>query len=248
MRSFAQQMNIPPSLISQILRGKRNLTLGNAERVVEKLSLKDKERDYFFTLVQYENSKNLKIKEVLRERLQDIRPEKKEIFDLSLDTFQMIARWYHHPIIQIFGIPGFKVSAASIAKRLGIHVSQAQEALDRLVKLEILKYEDGKYSRLQSSTYVESFVPNDALRAFHKEMLAKAIESVEEQNNTERFLGSETFCFNPEDLEDANEIMKNCFKSLVRLAAKSKSPNEVYQVGIQFFRLTKKEKHKKGER
>lgn len=247
LRSFAQQLKIPVSLVSEIIRGKRNLTLENAQRVVEHLTLDETERQYFFTLVQFENAKSPQIREMLQTQLSDLRPEGRKIHDLSLDAFQSLTQWYHHAIIQSFTLANFEVTATSLAKRLKIHPAQAQEALDRLERLEVItRDKDGKYLRLENNTLIRSHGANVGIRKFHKGMFEKAIESIETQTNDEKFIGTETFAFNPEGLKQASKIIEDCFKKLIRLAATQEERTEIYHAGIAFFRLTEPNSKKKG--
>ena len=73
-------------------------------------------------------------------------------------------------------------------------------------------------------------------------MLNKAHSAIVEQTNKEKFIGSETFPMASEDLDEAKDIIENCFQQLLQLSTRSKNRNQIYHAGIQMFQLNKKKK------
>ena len=69
-------------------------------------------------------------------------------------------------------------------------------------------------------------------------MMEKAKESITVQEVSERLVGSETVAFDPEDLPEAEVILREAIKKLSALARRGKKRREVYHMGVQFFRVT----------
>lgn len=241
MRAFAQQMGLGQSAVSQVLAGKKNISLETANRIAAKLGLNESEAEYLRILIQIETTKDLDLKKSLLARAQALNPQR-EARELSVDLFCTIADWYHLVIKNMTGLKNFTFTAESIAKRLNISKLEAETAIERLLRLEMIEAHPtraGKYQKVKNYTVTRSAVPNEALRRFHKQMMQKAMESLETQTPKEKFVGSETFAISNEQLPKAFAYADEFLKKMASLADESSSPTNVYHVGTQFFNLTK---------
>lgn len=240
LRSFAKGLGISPAMLSLVHHKKRNLNLSNAMRIAKRLGLEGREAEYFCHLVQYEGARSQEAKELALERIQALNPAR-EITFLSLDCFRVISEWYHFPILQLLRVPNFDFEPKQIAKRLGISAIEAEAALARLERVGILMRSDGTYKRLKNDLRVESDKKNEALRSFHKQMLLRAIDSLETQSNEEKFTGSQTIAIDPKILPQARKKIEAFFSEMNALLAKNKNPSEVYHLGLQLFRVSRPE-------
>jgi uncharacterized protein (TIGR02147 family) len=239
LRAMAKQIGMAPSSLSEVLAGKKNFSSEAALKVAQGLRFSAKERDYLSILVQLETVKSEKVRMDLLEKLATLHPDR-TIHNLNLDLFKSISDWYHLAIQNMVDLHGFDFTSMNIAKSLGITKAQADAAIDRLERLELIeKNADGKYVRCLDNILVQSATPNEALRQYHRQMLAKAIDSIDTQSPKEKLIGSENMIFDSENLAKANDIIENCFSELIQLSKKSKKKNTLYHLGIQFFKLTK---------
>jgi len=240
LRSMAKQLKMAPSLLSDVCTGKRHLSQLKALDVAKTLGMNDSERDYFCLLVQLDATEAPELKELLQRQLYRINSQK-PVRDLSVDQFRAISEWYHLAILQLFAVDGIVINKQTVAKQFDLPVAECEQALERLQRLDLIeKNEDGNYRRLEHTIQVSSKTPSEALRKYHRQTMAKASEALDTQTNDERFVGSETFSFNPADFKKANAILENCFTQLIALSSQQKRKSQVYHAGIQFFRLTRK--------
>lgn len=238
LRSFAKGLGISPAMLSLVHHKKRNLNQSNAMRIAKRLGLTGNEAEYFCYLVQYEAAKSPEAKELALERINNLNPSR-EITSLSLDAFKVISQWYHFPILQLLRLDNFEFQSKNIAKALGITAVEAESALERLVRLGILEEKDGAYKRLKNDLRVQSEEKNEALRAFHKQMLIKAIESLETQSTKEKYVGSQTIAIDLQQLPQARKHIDGFFEQMNAIFRKSAEPTEVYHLGVQLFRITR---------
>ena len=134
----------------------------------------------------------------------------------------------------------FDLTNESAAAALGISKTEAQYAIDRLIRLELLVI--NKKNKLHKASNIllsNSDIPNSALRKYHEQTLLKAIHSLTTQSPAEKFIGSETFAFDVADLSKASEIIEECFSKITALAGTKKNKKNVYHMGVQLFNLTK---------
>ncbi len=239
LRAMAKQTNLSPSMLSAVLNGKKDLTVERAFDIGKILKFDKKKHDYFVTLVQWHRSKSEEQKIDLLEKLNSIIPQPKHTI-LNVEIFKIIADWYHLSILELTNVYKFDLTSESASAALGITKFEAQSAIDRLIRLDLL--ETNKKGKLQKTSNIllsNSDVPNSALRKYHEQTLMKAINSITVQTPKEKFIGSETFAFDVADLKKASEIIEECFSKVTALAGSKKNKKNVYHMGIQLFRLTK---------
>ncbi len=239
LRAMARQTKISPSMLSALLSGKKRISPDRAFEIAKTLKFDKKKRDYFLALVQLERAKSIEQKAEILEKLHTLIPQPQAAI-LDLDLFRSIAEWYHLAILELTNTKDFRLTAAAAASALGITKIEAEAAIERLQRLELLQLDPhGSFRKSVSLLVAHSSTPHGALRKYHEQMLEKAKASLHTQKPNEKFVGSETFAFNEKDLEKASEIMEECFSRLVNLAGAQKDKKNVYHLGIQFFRLTK---------
>jgi uncharacterized protein (TIGR02147 family) len=242
MRAFAKHIGLGQSAVSQVLAGKKNLSFESASRIAQKLKLEEKEAEYFRLLVQIETTKDPEIKKSLLFRAQSLNSDHK-VRDLSVDLFSTIADWYHAVIENLTEVAGFDFTPAEISKCLGISKHEAELAIERLLRLEMIEQDPkdpNKYRRVREYTLTTSQVPNKALRSFHRQMMEKAIDSLETQTPKEKFIGTETIAFSKDSLPQVFELADEFLKKVVKISENSKLKTDVYHLGVQFFNLTPK--------
>lgn len=244
LRAFATALGLSSGGLSRILKGEKNLSLERASQIASKLNLSSAEAEYFVLLVQANNAKTPELRETFLERLNSVRPGGK-IFDLSVDHFKVISDWYHLAILEALDVVGLEFEPKAIAKFLGITPIEAELAIERLVRLELIEFKAGKAKpvRTVNRLLVESNVPKDAMRKYYRQTLQKALESVDAQTPDEKVIGTEVFAFDSNQLEEARKISHRYLDEMLALSKKSKNKRALYQVCAQFFRLNE-EKHK----
>jgi uncharacterized protein (TIGR02147 family) len=238
LRAFAQNLGLAPSYLSAVLNGKKSLSPETAYIVTEKLHLEDQEAAYFRILAQIEGTKSPSLKESLLQRAQTLSPTV-AVNDLSVDQFKIISDWYHYAILASTELSEVEATPDRLAKILGLSLAEVQVAVDRMMRLEMLEKDSG--GRLKKTLPNPRLVlqtPNRAARSHHRQNLEKAIESLSLQTPDERFNGSETFCIDDSQYGEFRELCKQFLDSALVLAKKAKTKNQVYHLGVQFFRFS----------
>jgi uncharacterized protein (TIGR02147 family) len=240
LRSFAKQMNIPASTLSELLSRKKQMTMGLVTKIVDGLKMSEHEATYLRLLVQLESESNENKKAELRRRAAQY-SSVTQTQSLNLDMFRVIADWYCVVILESLEL--INLSEKQLVKQLGISRFEFKLAIERLEKLELIqKNAQGQYQKTKSDLLAESDIPNSALRKFHQQMLQKAIVAVEEQTPKEKVIGSETLIISKSQVKEAGKIIEECFQKISLLSKKTRSKEAVYHLGIQFFKLVENDK------
>lgn len=245
LRALARDLGIHASQLSAIYKGTKGLSLQSALSIAQRLKLGPQETEYFCLLVQAENSKSPEVKDTFLQKMRELQP-KTHVVDLSVDVFKALSDWYHISILEMTELTDFELTAANAARRLGITKVEAEVALERLVRLEMLEMdEQGRYRKTLEHYCFKSDKKSQALRRYHAQMLQKAIDSLEAQRPEERYVGSQTFAIDFEQLEEAKPIIEEFRKKLVELFDRGERRSQVYHLGVQLFRVT--DFHSEGE-
>ncbi|WP_373999030.1 DUF4423 domain-containing protein [Bdellovibrio bacteriovorus] len=161
---------------------------------------------------------------------------------LNLDTFAAIADWYHYAILELTRVEGFQSNVAWIAQRLGITRTEANIAIERLFKLQLLKETSyGQWIDTSENGELTHLTPSqtsEAARAYQCQLLELSKKTVQEVPLSKRNHTSAAFCFDPEDLPQAIERITEFRRAFAR-EFKPRTSKEVFQIQISFFPLTK---------
>ena len=240
LRSMALAIEVAPSTLSDVMRGKKNFSAKTAAKVSEKLKLKIREKKYFNLLVQYKATKSKEMKSFLEDSLKRVNPRKIEFQDLSPDHFQLISEWYHLPTLELTYLDKFIFNIENVAKALNISTFEAETAINRLKRLDLIeKNINGRYQKTSQHVLVKSNIKNIALQNYHAQMLDKAKKSLTAQTPGEKCVGSENVSISKENLDEAKIIIEECFQKIIKLSEKQDKKESIYHLGIQFFNLTK---------
>jgi uncharacterized protein (TIGR02147 family) len=243
LRAMAQQLGLQSSQLSEVINGKANFSLSSAVKVANKIGLTGDEADYFCLLVQIEAEADLTSRDLLLQKLNRLRAPhiKRVVSDLTVDQFKQISEWYHSVILELADLADFYFTPQNIAKVLGISKLDAEVAVDRLARLELLiKTKKGGWKRIPEDLQVRSPVQNTALRAFYRQMLNKASDALDSQTPNERLSGYETLTLSKESLPEAREAYEKFFDEMVRISRKCSKKTAVYHVLVHCFNLTPK--------
>ncbi len=180
-------------------------------------------------------------KALLLEKINSLR-SRRDVHSVPLDAFKALADWYHYAIIEGLRMKRFKPTPKNISKRLGISVIEAEVALERLVRLGMIEAtEDGGFRQCHNGRKAVSTDSNLALQTFHQQMLEKAISSLSSQTPRERHIGSETFALDLSQIPEAQRRINDFLDDMADFFAGSEKPTEIYHLGVQMFRLSRKE-------
>lgn len=226
LRTYAKQLGVSPATLSGVLNGKRRLSADKIGKIGFALGLNPEE-----------------IWDFQRESLGTEAVKRKSYFnELSQDIFITVSEWYHLAILEVMKLPDFKPNAKWIAKRLQIKETQAKLAIERLQRVGILKISKaGKWVDNMDgfTTHYQKDKTNDAKKRYQKELLEKSIQSLMHDDYSERDHSSTTMAINIKDIGKAKDMIKHFRKQLSQCLEANKKPNEVYQLQVSFFPITK---------
>lgn len=227
LRAFARDVNIHPSTLSLILKGKRSLTFKDAQGVQSKLNLSPVETTRFMG-------------SVLRAKasIDDIKiPSFDERHIIDDTHFQVIAEWEHYTVLELFGLKDFHCTQSEIALRLNIPLERAEVVIENLLSAGLLSLQDGQLNKVHEDIKTTEDISSLALKASHEETLRLGIDKLNSVSLELRDFSSATLAVDLEKIPEAKNIIRE-FRMKMRALLSSGNKSEVYQLSIQFYPLT----------
>ncbi len=215
-----------PSAVSEMLARKRSITPDSVIRALERLP------------------------ECLpgRERLESLLPgEVPALGELPLsprftqverDQYEVIAEWHYFAILSLAVTKGFRDQPEWIAKRLGIAVDRATEALARLERLGMLvRNRRGRLIATGKEFHTSDGLSSSAIRRSHQGDLELARRSLEEDKMEERDFVAMTMAIDPSKIPEARRRIRS-FRDRLCTFLESGHRREVYKLTIGLFGLS----------
>lgn len=222
LRSFAKSLGLSHTTLSLTLSGKRPLSRKAALQIADRLCL---EPDLAAAFVGASPSP----------RQQGAQTNFQTI---ELDTFQLISDWVHYAILSLLEIEGSRFEAKWIAKRLGTGEAGVKMAMDRLVSMGLVTEEGGRWKQTALPIKVDNKISTAATRRFQRQLMEKAMESLENDPVEHRDFTSMTLSFDPRHLPYAKERIKQFRRELTAELESRGTPKEVYNMTFQVYPLT----------
>ncbi len=224
LRAFARALGIGPSALSDMLNGKRAITKASIERLGLALGLNLSE------LSQYTNNIN-------KNQLSSLAFEQ-----ITLDTFAIISDWYHYAILELMKVKNFKNDLAWLTKSLGITKSEANAAVERLLRVGLIKVDKkGKWidsSSGFSTNIAGSSITSAANKKLQKQVLEKSLWALETLPPSVRNHTSMTMPINPNKLPEAIERIKEFRREMCQFLENDSNLLEVYNLAISLYPIS----------
>ncbi len=227
LRSFARDLNIPLSSLSMTLSGDRAPSKKFITKVSSKLNISPVQTRHF--LMQ-----NVTARTAESDCESDL--------ILREDQFKIILDWRHFAILRLLKTSTFKPDFNWIAKRLNSNPFHIEECVDRLKRLSLLKSEENKWTDTSNgkTSYLKTKHTDENIKSFLKNMLEKSIQSIDQDDISERNHTGMMLTISKKSLPLAIDLIKNFRRTLTEiLEDKSIEKDEVYYLDIGFFPLTK---------
>ena len=224
LRSFAKALKVSSSALSAMINGKRTITerTKKAFGLILGLGLDEIHR---FTR---KNAKETNYNQV------------------TIDSFALISDWYHYAILELLKIDSFESNPSWIAKRLGITKSEANIAIERLIRMELIEVDaqnNWKDTSGGSTTNIENGLTSVGSRKLQEQVLQKAITALQTVDISKRDNTSMTVAINTKDMLAAKEMIKEFRRNLTDFLERTgnETPNDVYHLGVAFYPITNNE-------
>lgn len=235
LRAFAKSLNLNSGRMSEILSYKRPLTPSMGARIAAKLKLEPMQAEKFHALIANQ-----------RQHSQDIRSMdrraggRSHVKILNLDQFRLIADWQHFAILALMRTKSFTTDMDWIARRLGISLKSATQAINRLTRLGLMSRTAGAWEPTERKLATPRDIASQAVRKAHRQNMLKALGALGSVPVAQRDFSSITMAIAAEQLPLAKEYIQE-FRRRMATLLETKDADAVYTLNIQLFPLTQED-------
>jgi hypothetical protein len=220
LRAFAGVLAHDPSSVSQFLSGKRAPSRNAVVEICQRLSATPRD----LKLIGVAPGIN----------------DTDEAFQLSIDTFSVMSDWYHFAVLELTFVENFKSDPAWIASQLKISVVEARAAIERLLRLGLLKAEGDTLIKTHAVITNDSGINSSAAnKELQRQVINKALKAIDEVAQNEKEISSMTMPIDPKNLGKASELTKAYRRDMCALLATGEM-SQVYNLAIQLYPVSKK--------
>ena len=190
LRSFAKDLEISPSRLSEVLSARQGLSAKFAEKISAKLKLTPKEAQFWLDLILAENSNNEKVREFAAIRMSEARMNN-DRSQLKADQQQIVSNWFFIAILEMTSLHDFQPNVNWISERLGMNADQVQIAIDKLFSLGLMSLEtsyDDEVKWVAKPEVFRSFssISREKVNQFHRQILKMHSDALGETPDSER--------------------------------------------------------------
>ena len=235
------------SYMKVVCDGKSKLSKIGVERVGAAMGLAGFEMEYFRAMVQYGQAESAEAKkDAFRNMLAIAKVHKVRV--LEGDLFAYYDSW-RNPVVRELAplMPG--ATPGDMAKMCYIETSaqDVRESLDFLTRSGLLKKSDGDIFELaETSVTGTPDATRLAMRGMHRQMAELATPALELPKDERNFSGV-TMGVSKETYGRIVDVLNECRKKIIAIAAEDKNIEQVYRLNLQLFPLTKNVKEGHNE-
>ncbi|MES2802635.1 MAG: TIGR02147 family protein [Bdellovibrionota bacterium] len=235
LRAFAKHLEVSPSALSAMMSGKRPITKKSIELLGLRLGLSAKKVSSILLQINFKQS------ELSRKGIQ--------FQELMNNQMSVLSDWYNLAILELMKLEDFEPSEKYVSKKLGITVFEARGAIDCLKQNNILEIKsDGtwvdRYNGFTQSLPKEK--TTTIKKRLQQQFFEKALNAISDVDYSRRDHTGTTMAIAEEDLPMVRELITKFRRELSKLLDGRENLNQVYQLSIGFFPLTKELNNNNG--
>jgi uncharacterized protein (TIGR02147 family) len=225
-----------------VIAGKSNLSEKSTKKIAAALKLNREETLFFKNLVLLNQAKN---RDEMQHFARELRLSKsyQRAKPLREAQYQFFTHWYFSVVRDLVGLPAFQEDPEWIARQIvpPITRSEAQKALEELIKLGLLKREDGADGADGKLVQADAVVstPDEVSSLFvsewHREFIRMGAESITRFPRDQREISAICVSFSKRNIEQAKELVRKFRKELLDLAYHEPDKDALIQLNLQLF-------------
>lgn len=223
LRAYANSLGISIARLSDVLNGRRKLSVTQIEKV--NAALGGSLSFHLTNVSQYDN------KGVFKD-----------------DEFELISKWIYLAVLSYLNSKRAEYSTASLAALFELSISEMTEILSRLERLQLVKKvsQPAGMGGAPSEAWVwvpgpektTDQTPSHAIKMFHKLVLADASTKLESVPVDQRDFSSSIVTIDPKKIPQAKDEIRKFRRKLATFLEEGQQ-SQVYSINIQFFPLSK---------
>lgn len=241
LRFFAEKAGLSSHAhLKLTIDGKRNITKNTVTKLIHGLGLENQRAAYFESLVFFNQATTDEDKKVYYAQLVKASPRSK-LHKMDKAQLRIFKEWHHSAILEMVGLKDFRPIPDQISKRLRGLITPAQvtESLNLLLELGLLVKTANGYRQSNPLITTDDEVQDIMVKMYHNQMLALSVRMLNDLPGPERDISALTFGIKRSDFANLKKHLQLMRKELLDFSAKAGEAEDVVQINLQLFPLTR---------
>ncbi len=240
-QKLAQTVGInSKSYLSRVFTGKAKLSHKSLNTLLPILKLTNEENEYLQQLITFKHSVSDTEKEEALIAIEQLANPK--VLQLTHKKFSYLKSWYHPVIRELICMPGMHENYQKLGRMLTppITAKEAHDSVTLLLNLNLI--EKTKTGFTQTGKVIVASNDKDllALRSHQKQMIEFGKQALGRFTPSERNIMSGTAGVSNSGYDELNEAVNEFQQKVSDILNKQQKIEQVFQVNIQLFPLSKK--------
>lgn len=237
--TMAKAAGFHSSYLSQVMRGDAHLSQEQGLRLAKLWLLDENASSHFLDLVDFEKCSDRELKKFIGKRLEERRKQYHSLMNrleadhsISVENqYRFYSMWYYSAAYMLLAIDEYANAPEKIGRRLGLTEGQADEVLDSLADIGLIKKVDGHWQRNVKTLVIKDF----PMRAVYQiGWRRQAIRSLELQRGISHH--SAIYTLTEEDVQKFKKILEEAVER-TRAIGLASPGQELYCANIDLFRV-----------
>jgi uncharacterized protein (TIGR02147 family) len=242
-RTFCKKAGIKsPSLLQEVINGKRNLTVKTIPSFIKGLALNETDAELFRLLVHFNQAGEPDEKQHYLEKMCQLTRKVKQNV-IPSDQYEYYSKWYNPVIRELACIMDWKEDFTVLAQSVvpAIKKTEAKKSIELLLKLGFLvKSETGRYRQSHPAITTGCEVNTISVRTLNKSMSVLGTEAIERFAPAERDISSLTIGISGKSFQLIKQEIQEFKKRVIRMVDDDITSDRVYTINVQLFPLSVK--------
>lgn len=240
-RALARDLGVSAAFVTNILTGRKFPPRLLVSRLLDILEMDSIEKQEYAKKLTLEKEKSGQLSALLGATFQSSRAVRGARVNIAAAR-GFLSRWYNFAVLEIFSTPTASRGIEGIAKALGLKKHEVSDAVDILLREELITKTETGYKKANDHLYIPTAKSRVEMRNLHAQMIDKAkaelLTKTSEYDFSRRLITGFTFTCRPEDVEEMKNRLHQ-FLSQLTAEFSAGDCSQVYQINAQLFPLTK---------
>jgi len=238
LRAVSEEMkgNLHLKELQKALQDEKYISADAIKKISELLHLKTDEKKYFLLLCKFNQSTDLEEKDEYYQKLIVIR-KMHSVGKLDKKTYEFFSHWYVSVVLEALVKPLNEKQIPALAKSIGVSSMAVKQSLELCAKLGLAERFKDLWIRKSVQLESEREVQELYLRQYHRQMLARAVHSLEFDPADRREFTGLTICLSPKKMSELKTRIDEFIRETNALYSEDPNPKEIFQINLQLFSL-----------
>jgi uncharacterized protein (TIGR02147 family) len=228
-----------PGFFTNVLKGKKDISLKLVLKFAELFKLNRKEKDYFEILVLFNKATSGGEKKEYLDRLLAMRGS--HVKKVEAHQWEYFEKWYYTAVREIIALRPFRGDFRALASMVhpAISVPEARKSIELLVSLGLIrKGLDGTYERTDAVISAGDEISKALIDTFQVQAMDLAKHAVDSLPSGTRNFSTLTLSISGPTYLAMIEELRAFRRRLLEMAQNSEDVDRVYQMNFHVFPLT----------